>query len=68
MLPHSDRLLDEEVKILWDLRCQAISLQNSQDLVSGDGFHLPKFTIITSFGHCQKRILQIAHNTLGKAT
>ena len=35
VLPDIDGLLDEEVQVLWDLRGESVSLENSQNLAAG---------------------------------
>jgi len=36
VLADGDGLLDQHVKVLWDLRGEAIGLEDAEDLVSGD--------------------------------
>ena len=40
MLPDCHSLLDEVVEVLWEVRGQALGLQDPQDLVSCDETHL----------------------------
>lgn len=40
VLSDRDSLLDQEVKVLWDLRGQTVRLEDSQDLVAGDNLGL----------------------------
>lgn len=40
VLSDGDSLLDQEVKVLWDLRGQTVRLEDSQDLVAGDNLGL----------------------------
>ena len=40
MLSNCDSLLDQMVKVFWDLRGEANFLQDSEDFAAGDALHL----------------------------
>jgi hypothetical protein len=47
MLSDGDSLLDQEVKIFWDLWSHTLSFQDSEDLVSGDVFGLGDSVLVS---------------------
>jgi len=47
VLSDGDSLLDEHVEVLWDLGCEAVALEDSQDLVTGDDLDLGDTVAVT---------------------
>ena len=47
MLPDLDGLLDEHVKVLWNIGGQAVGLEDAEDLLTGDGGDLGDSTVVT---------------------
>ena len=47
MLSDGDGFLDQEVKIFWDLWGHTLSLEDSEDLVSGDVFGLGNSILVS---------------------
>jgi len=47
VLADGDGLLDEHVKVLWDLWCEAVGLQDTEDLVTSDDLDLSDTVAVT---------------------
>ena len=64
MLSNVDSLLDEVVKVLWDLRGEATLLQDSEDFASGDALHLRNsVTVSESYTDLRRRSSLLCHFT-----
>ena len=57
MLPDQDSLLNQHIQILWDIRCQTIGFQNTNNFLSSNGFDLSDTIGITkddtNLGRCE---------------
>jgi len=47
VLSNVDSLLDQVVEVLWDLRSEAVLLQDSEDLVAGDSLNLGNTVVVS---------------------
>merc|ERR1719161_2507263 len=64
MLADGDGLLDQVVQILWNIRCQAVALQDSEDLCASHCVDLGNSKTIpesdTDLGWCESLLSQFA--------